>query len=647
MIIPDQETAVDFLNYEPIASTVASAIRARGSAPISIGIHGDWGAGKSSVLRMIEADFADDDATACLWFNGWAFQGFSEAKTVMIEAILSELLRQRTLTAKGKELVGSLLKRVNWLKVAKLGGTVAVNLTTGLPTPEQIGASIKTLRELASSGEINADSLRDSIDASVGLLNPAEPATVPDEIHLFREEFEQLLQEAKVQRLVVLIDDLDRCLPETAIQTLEAIRLFLFVPNTAFIIGADEGMIEYAVRRHFPELPAGGGLLPYARSYLEKLVQVPFRIPALGVAETKTYTTLLLVEQVAESESEEFKALTESARALLSRPWEGKALDIEQVLAVAPAKSENLRKALSLGHSLGPILAEGTQGNPRQIKRFLNTMLIRQAIAEARGISDRIDQAVLAKLMLAERFQEDFFRQITTEATRSPDGKSSTLLSLENVAPEPEPKARSKSETEKSNKKAEKKRSGGADDQTSWVEREWLQRWLEIAPTDLNRHDLRPYILVSRDRRLGLEAAVSSGLEGLVLKLSGDDLLARGAEQDVARLDESEASQVFSALREKLLRREDWSSEPEGFAGLRIIATHHPRLQTDLISLVSERDVQSLGFWAVKGWNSCITDSPAKEALKRLFERWANQSENDLLAKTARDALPAVSGGKR
>ncbi|WP_448044260.1 Qat anti-phage system associated protein QatB [Bradyrhizobium liaoningense] len=65
------------------------------------------------------------------------------------------------------------------------------------------------------------------------------------------------------------------CLPKTAIATLEAIRLFLFVERTAFVIGADELMIEYAVREHFPDLPPSSGPISYARNYLEKLIQVP------------------------------------------------------------------------------------------------------------------------------------------------------------------------------------------------------------------------------------------------------------------------------------------------------------------------------------------------------------------------------------
>ena len=82
---------------------------------------------------------------------------------------------------------------------------------------------------------------------------------MPDEINAFRKAFDDLLDKADVKQLVVLIDDLDRCLPDTAIETLEAIRLFVFTSHTAFIVAADEAMIEYAVRKHFPDLPDATG----------------------------------------------------------------------------------------------------------------------------------------------------------------------------------------------------------------------------------------------------------------------------------------------------------------------------------------------------------------------------------------------------
>ncbi|HEV2294704.1 MAG TPA: P-loop NTPase fold protein [Tepidisphaeraceae bacterium] len=55
------------------------------------------------------------------------------------------------------------------------------------------------------------------------------------QVQALRATFEETLEELGVT-LVVLIDDLDRCLPETTISTLEAIRLFLFLKNTAFVI---------------------------------------------------------------------------------------------------------------------------------------------------------------------------------------------------------------------------------------------------------------------------------------------------------------------------------------------------------------------------------------------------------------------------
>lgn len=104
---------------------------------------------------------------------------------------------------------------------------------------------------------MSADDIKGKIDEAARLLKPADEESISEEIHHFREEFAKRIDEAKIDLLVVLIDDLGRCLPATAIDTLEVIRLFLFVPKTAFIIGADAGLIEYAVRQHFPNPAAG------------------------------------------------------------------------------------------------------------------------------------------------------------------------------------------------------------------------------------------------------------------------------------------------------------------------------------------------------------------------------------------------------
>lgn len=329
VLIPDHETEVDFLNCEAISRTVVDLLKSNRTRALTIGIHGDWGAGKSSILKMIQRDLAKDKGVACLWFNGWAFQGFDDAKTVMIEATIAELCRQRSTVGKVKELGARLLKRINWLKVMKRGGGLAFNVLTGLPSPDQIKSLWEGLQStIGNLKNLKSEEIEARLKEAASFLKPAEDANVPEVIHHFRKEFSDLLNEAKVEQLVVLIDDLDRCLPATAIETLEAIRLFLFVPKTAFVIGADEGMVEYAVRQHFPDLPRATGSVPYARNYLEKLIQVPFRIPALGTQETRIYVLLLLIETIVGADHAGFQALLATAKEALNRPWLGVGPDL-------------------------------------------------------------------------------------------------------------------------------------------------------------------------------------------------------------------------------------------------------------------------------------------------------------------------------
>jgi predicted KAP-like P-loop ATPase len=97
------------------------------------------------------------------------------------------------------------------------------------------------------------EATKEAVETGKYLIDPKETESPPEEIHNLRDYFEKSLQEMDVT-LVVLIDDLDRCLPATAIATLEPIRLFLFLDCTAFVIATDNKMIRRAVRAHFGEM---------------------------------------------------------------------------------------------------------------------------------------------------------------------------------------------------------------------------------------------------------------------------------------------------------------------------------------------------------------------------------------------------------
>ena len=350
MILTDNETKVDLLNNEAIATTIIGLLREKPDSPVTIGVHGDWGAGKSSVLEMIEAGFSGNEDVLCLKFNGWRFQGFEDAKIALIEGIVTGLVEKRPALNKAAGAVKDVFKRIDWLKVAKKAGGLAVTAFTGIPTPDQIGAVVDSLEALLADPSKLATkaNLSNAIDEFKSVLKPGETKNVPEEVDAFRKAFDQLLKDAGIKQLIVLIDDLDRCLPDTAIETLEAIRLFVFTARTAFVVAADEAMIEYAVRKHFPDLPETTGPRDYARNYLEKLIQVPFRIPALGETETRIYVTLLLAGAEIGDGDADYAKLIEVARERLKRPWASGGLDAATVKAALGKQADNANNALAL-----------------------------------------------------------------------------------------------------------------------------------------------------------------------------------------------------------------------------------------------------------------------------------------------------------
>ncbi|AVH40323.1 Qat anti-phage system ATPase QatA [Agrobacterium tumefaciens] len=642
MFLNDQETATDLLYYEAIAKTVVTLIRKTPDAPVTIGVHGDWGAGKSSVLKMLEGAFAEDDRVLCLWFNGWTFEGFEDAKTVVIETIVDELRRARPTSTKVADAAKKVLKRVDWLKLARKAGGFAFTATTGIPTFDQV----KDLYDVATSflakpqDHVSIEDLKGVAEKAGEFLKeaPDESDNLPEHIHAFREEFKELLDAADIDQLVVIIDDLDRCLPKTAIATLEAIRLFLFVERTAFVIGADELMIEYAVREHFPDLPPSSGPVSYARNYLEKLIQVPFRIPALGVAETRVYVTLLLAENALGSKDPRFLNLLASAREDMRRPWKSRGLDrrtVEQ--AIAGKMPSDVDQALVISAHVTKILSEGTRGNPRQIKRFLNSMMLRHAIAEERGFGADIQRPVLAKIMLAERFYPDFYEQIARLAANHPDGQPEALRRFEEHVRAPAPE---EDDDEKPAAKGGRKAARSAPaplpaEAMEWEKNEWAKGWAAIDPP-LTGVDLRPYVFVTRDKRSSLGGlAAASHLEGLVEKLMGPTMMVRGAVGEIAKLTGPEPEEVFEAIRGRILQDDNFAAKPKGADGLVRLVEAHPALQRRLLEFIRELPVAKVGSWAASSWGACFTDTGIAAEYQTTLRSWAEQTENSILQKAA------------
>jgi predicted KAP-like P-loop ATPase len=644
VILTDNETKVDLLNNEAIAKTIIALLREKPERPVTIGVHGDWGAGKSSILEMIESGLADQDGVLCLKFNGWRFQGFEDAKIALIEGIVTGLLDKRPLLSKAGAAVTDIFRRIDWLKIARHGGGLAFTAMTGIPTAGQIGAVVDTVKGVfADPAKLATKENYDkAVDGVQGLLKPAESKNVPEEIEAFRKAFTSLLKAAGIDQLIVLIDDLDRCLPDTAIETLEAVRLFVFTDRTAFVVAADEAMIEYSVRKHFPELPDTTGPRDYARNYLEKLIQIPFRIPALGETETRIYVTLLLIGAELADDDADYAKLIEAARGLLKRPWTTAGLDAQTVRAALGDKAGDVQNALTLSDQIGPILASGTQGNPRQIKRFLNTLMLRHQTALARGFGEEVKLPVLAKLMLAERFMSRLFDQIASAGARSPDGRCADLSGLETAAAD----AAETSKRKRSGSKAavdddDAKSDAVAKDSAvlaEWKAAEAIRAWARLTPS-LAEVDLRPYLFVTKDRKDYFGAASVLGrLAAVVEKLLGSKLAVQAFEGELKQLVPAEAAQVFEELRGRIMGSDAFETAPPGIDGVAVLVRAHPTLQPNLLDLLEALPADRCGPWPASGWEGVIKEGESVARFERLLKTWST-SKGSFLKTTAAAAL--------
>jgi predicted KAP-like P-loop ATPase len=325
---PDNETDLDFLNFAGVADTVAEIIVQAQPSPISIGVSGAWGVGKSSMIKLIRRSLGGRQGADFIFveFNAWLYQGYDDARAALMEVIAGTLTKEAESRKKGVEKAKEFLQRINWFRVAKLVGGSAVSMSLGMPPVGLLG-ELWGIGEKILDGAVDEKSIGamehavgEAAGAASGLLKEKKKTSPPKEIQALRKSFEETL-EAMGVTLVVLIDDLDRCLPETTISTLEAIRLFLFLKNTAFVIAADDAMIKHAVRRHFDGVDDD-----LVTNYFDKLIQLPIRVPPLGTQEVRAYMMLLFIEK-SDLDQPTKEAIRARVCEQLSKTWQGKRVD--------------------------------------------------------------------------------------------------------------------------------------------------------------------------------------------------------------------------------------------------------------------------------------------------------------------------------
>jgi predicted KAP-like P-loop ATPase len=155
---PDNETERDFLNFSGVADTVAEIIVQARGRPISIGVSGAWGIGKSSMIKLTKSALAArekrDSASKYVFveFNAWLYQGYDDARAALMDVIATKLEQEAEARQTGVDKVKALAKRIKWLRAAKLATTSAVSMYFGIPPAGAIGELIDVGRKVWTEG---------------------------------------------------------------------------------------------------------------------------------------------------------------------------------------------------------------------------------------------------------------------------------------------------------------------------------------------------------------------------------------------------------------------------------------------------------------------------------------------------------------
>ncbi|MFO6451711.1 MULTISPECIES: P-loop NTPase fold protein [unclassified Aeromicrobium] len=598
----DSETSIDYINFATIAGSVVELIEQADGKPLSIGVSGAWGTGKSSLIKLTREALSKSSHEAeikyeFVEFNAWLYQGYDDARAALLETIGTKLAEVAKEKETGSDKTREFLERIDWFRAASLVGGSAVALALGLPPVGLIGQVTSWFGRAGNGvdGEVIEDGqglIEKMAAEGKTLIKNSETEESPRQrIEALRRTFEEALEELDI-RLVVLIDDLDRCLPETAVSTLEAIRLFLFLDRTAFVIAADDEMIKHAVRKHFDDPSTA-----LVTNYFDKLIQIPIRVPTLGTQEVRAYMFLLFVHQSSLGENDQ-ETIRIAVCEQLKDSWRGKRVDRAFVQSLGVSLPAPLAAQLDTAERLTPLMATATgiAGNPRLIKRFMNTLSIRMAVARSQGVT--VDEQVLAKLLLFERLAPpELYLQLAAAITDSADGKPAFLRPLE----------------------------PGGDGQTEGLNMElwgapFAKEWLNLAPP-LSDEDMRGAIYVSREHLpvvhadAGLSAQAAEVLEALVHSPSEAAVL----RSDITALNQADLQTVFDKLID-VARREDLWGVPAILDALLEIARGGEHLGTSLAGFLGERPPTQID-------PSIVPKIRQEKWAPKLFDKWTNDSK--------------------
>lgn len=573
----DVESKKDFLNYSEASEIVVNVLQNPNMLPISIGVFGSWGTGKSTILNLVEDVLTESPSSKeylIIRFDAWLYQGFDDARAALLEVIATEIAKtiDESTPLHGKAL--KVIKRVNKLRVLGWAAEGAA-LAAGVPTFGLLSKAIDSIGKgiEGTAGEADGTSVTETItkgkESLKDILNE-EKSSAPKEISALKSEFEDLLDDLN-KKIVVFVDNLDRCLPKQTIQTLESLRLFLFMKNTAFVIAADEEMVRHSVKDHFQGVDER-----HITDYLDKLIQFPIKVPRISTREVRAYLFLLYtsIHEIYGHDSEKLESLRAGLELNLRLAWKDEPINVNDALNLLDSSAINdtaLSKHFYVSDRIAPLLAESKyiEGNPRIVKRMLNVISMRSMIANARHMP--IDMSLITKMALFERCcNTKSISYLYNTINGSADGKPKLLQELEELTND-----------------IDSFKNSLPDD---WKEHhDFLINWFSLEPKMATK-DLRPLVYLSKETiplrvvSKGLSSEAESSLK-ILIKVS--TLSSRAAITAIGSIPHGEEQKVMTLILEELSKHNEWNSKPIGFNGAFLLAKELEETQAQFIGFMN------------------------------------------------------------
>lgn len=480
----DNASKIDMLFYKPYADIISETAINTDEDPLTVGVFGIWGAGKSTLLNLINSSYEEKDGIICVTINAWMFESYEDAKAAIMEAMLRELKEDKKIPDRIKGSLSGLIKKIDFFKVGtkvvSSAAPVIASLVTGNPLPlvlnlpsdvKEIETTIKSVSDSVKG--IKEDYLKDEETVNDSVVN---------NVRNFRNEFEKTLELDEIKRVVVLIDDLDRCQPERIIETLEVIKLFLSVKKTSFILAADENVIQYAIKKKYPNID--GFNVELDKEYIEKMIQVPIQIPELSSKDVQNYLLLLVLQKYMEPKKFENLVSIIADNKLMVK---SDVIEIEQIETlygsindgISFEKKEEYKEVIDAILKIRKIASITLNGNPRQVKRFLNTFITKRNLSKLYYGDEELDMAIMAKLLILHKLNPDLFNQLNVWNSNF------------------------NQETDSGNEQYRLMRQGLEDVESNPMYHKWyrsrIKAWINCPPVELEEENLDRYFYLTRE----------------------------------------------------------------------------------------------------------------------------------------------------